>query len=1074
MKKTISALAAILCVAGSMAVMSGVPFCKDNSSSAIVAYAADTAGGIYEGSYNYPYADASVYTTKITQVKVPVKDANNKTVDRTSWVADNGNTYSIYKVVVTSTENKKTVTNVQEYRIGITKPMETNLDITMNDVITVPEEVKNYVETNLKGKITGNTATVIGSSALAGSYLKTIDLDGVEYIGSKAFSKCQYITEITIPESVKFVDTNAFENSGLKTLIVQNEMPVIPSGLCMGTKLTNIQFSHPEYIRKVGASAFKATPLGEPFFSEWYGKDVSGYEELIVDDNAFENCTSIKSVKMPDNLVALGQYVFRGNTSLSNVVFGKNTIQADRECFRNCTALDSITFNTVLDSLGGGAFQGCTALKTVSGLPNTLFDWTPEDKTEGRGFAGGVFADCTSLVSADLPASLTRIPENCFAGCTSLKTVYNAGNIVKIKKGAFEGCKSLLEAVYMDVTEIEEDAFLNCSNMHTVAIPKIDIIGKSAFEGCSKMERFEAGECSSVGDHALDGCASMDSITLISDSYGEYAFANCSKAKTIKFKTENMDKTPIGLFSGCSSLTAVDADISKISIIGKETFANCTSLENIDLPSLRIIEESGFMNCTSLKGISASENAIKAEDYGAKCFQNCTSLTVDVTGTISTIGANAFQKSGITYIDLNGMTGGTVVVGASAFADCPNLKNAIILSENVADFSIGAGIFANCPVIETVIYEGSVITSNMFKNCSLLTRVETNATTIGANAFENCTSLIEVDARKSFPTAPIVAKEIAGAAFKNCSSLIFLPSNASTSFSGKEQYYGCSSITSAQTSLLTENMFYGCTSLSDVTLKGLIAVPKGAFQNCTSLKDMNLKNFITIGANSFAGSGLTSVEIDNAQTIDTSAFNGCKDLLSVNIGAKEIKKTAFANCIFLEKADVLAEIIGESAFSGCASLKDLNLQTGASHKLSSIGAKAFMGCNVLYEVVVPGSPTIGSNAFGFINNSKVNPDFLLVGDSNSSVKTYADKYKVAFQDVSTFNIDDRRQNRNTPGDVDGNAIISTADLVKLQSWISGEQTTGIFGANTDLNGDGRCDSFDLVLLRKKIIELNQQ
>lgn len=1073
MKKIISALAAILCVAGSMAVTGGVPFCKSTDNSAVVAYAADTAGGIYADSYNYPYADTSVYTTRIAQVKISIKDDSNQAVDHTSWEAENGNTYSIYSVTVTSKDEGKTVTNLKEYRIGLAKPKETNLDMTMNDIITVPEEVKNYISEKYNTEITGETATVIGESALAGSYLKTIDLDGIEYIGAKAFSKCQYITEITIPESVKFVGANAFENSGLKTLIVKNEMPVIPDSFCLGTKLTNITFSHPEYIRSVGKSAFKSTPLGAPFFSEWYGKDVSKHEILTIGDSAFENCTSIKSVKMPDNLIALGKAVFKGNTSLSNLVFGKNTIQADMECFRNCTALDTITFNSVLDSLGGSAFQGCTALKTLSGLPNSLYDWTPEDKTEGRGFGGGVFADCTSLVSADLPSSLTRIPENCFAGCTALKTVYNAGNIVKIKSGAFKNCKSLLEAVYMDVTEIEKEAFLNCSSLHTVSIPKSDIIGDSAFKGCSKMERFEAGECSSVGKHALDGCSSMTAITLLSDSYDEYAFANCSKAKTIKIKTKNMEKTPVGLFSGCSSLTSIDGDISGISIIGKETFANCTALENINLPSLRIIEESGFMNCTSLKSISASENAIKAEDYGAKCFQNCTSLNVDVTGTISTIGANAFQKSGITNIDLNGMTGGTVVVGASAFADCPNLTHAIILSENVADFSIGTSVFTNCPIIETVIYEGPVITKAMFKDCPLLTRVETNATTIGENAFENCTSLIEVDAKKSFPTAPIIAKEIANAAFKNCSSLIYLPSNTSTTFSGKEQYYGCTSIKSVQTSQLTENMFYGCTNLSDVTLKGIISTPKGAFQNCTSLTDLDLKNFITIGASSFAGSGLTSVTLENAQTVDTSAFNGCKSLTSVNVSAKEIKKTAFANCIFLEKADIFAETIGESAFSGCSSLKDLTLQTGAARQLSSVGTKAFVNCNVLYEVIVPGNPTIANNAFGFINNVKVNPDFLLVGESGSSVQTYAEKYKVAFQDVSTFNLDERRQNRNTPGDVDGNSIISTADAVKLKSWILGKETPGIFGENMDLNGDGRVDSFDLVLLRQKLIENNQ-
>ncbi|MDE5583632.1 MAG: leucine-rich repeat protein [Ruminococcus sp.] len=1069
MKKIIIALTAILCVAGGLAVTDGSPLSRNNGS-AVVAYAADAEGGKYEDAYSYPYADSSVYTTKLATIKINVKDETGKTVDANSWVdANNGNTYSIYKVTVTSTENRKTITNTEEYRIAITKPKETTLDVTMNDVISVPDNVKEYFD-NLGKEITGNTATVIAPSAFASSYLKTINLDGVEFIGLKAFSKCQYITEITIPESVKFIDSNTFENSGLKTLSVQNEMPVIPDSLCASTKLTNITFAHPEYIRHVGSSAFKATPVASPFFSDWYGKDTSNYEYLTIDDNAFENCTSIKSVKMPDNLIALGKYVFKGNTSMSTLVFGENTIQADQECFRNCTALDSITFNKVLDSLGGCAFQGCVALKSITGLPNTLHDWTPEDKTEGRGFAGGVFQGCTSLVSADLPASLTRIPQNCFSGCLSLKTVYNAGNIVKIKEGAFKNCSNLLEAVYMDVTEIEKEAFSGCSSLHTVAIPKADIIGKSAFKDCSKMQRFSAGACTKVEDHALDGCSSMTEITLLADKYGEYVFANCTKAKSVSINTNGMEKIPVGMFSGCSFLTGIDSDISNISIIGKEAFANCTGLTNIDFPSLRIIEESGFQNCTSLKSISASDNAIKAEDYGAKCFQNCTSLTVSVSGTISTIGANAFEKSGITDIDLNGMTGGTVVFGNSAFAECPNLTHAIILSENVADFSAGTGIFMNCPVVEVIIYEGPIITANMFKGCPVLSRVETNATTINANAFENCRSLVEVDARKTYPTTSIIAKEIASGAFKNCSSLAYLPSDTSTTFSGKEHYYGCTSLTSVQVSTLTESMFSGCTNLSNVSLKGVLTVPKSAFQNCTSLKDIDIKNFLSIGASSFAGSGLTSVTIDNAQTIDISAFNGCNSLKTINVSAKDIGKTAFANCLFLEKAEILAETIGESAFSGDVSLRDVTLQSGASRKLTSIGAKAFLNCNVLMEAVVTGSPVMGTYSLGFINNSKVNPDFLLVGETGSTVQTYAEKSKIAFQDINSFDLDERRANRNTPGDVDGNGIISAPDAVKLQSWVLGRQTTGIVTANMDLNGDGNIDVFDVVLLRQKVIE----
>ena len=273
---------------------------------------------------------------------------------------------------------------------------------------------------------TAGKVTLLADSSFKSSYLKNIDLTGIEYIGKGAFQSCTYITEITIPDSVKFVGESAFASSGLKTLTVNNDMPVIPASLCASTNLTAIKFAHPDYIRTIGASAFKATPLETPIFQTW--GEAKGYEPLDINDSAFESCTSIKSVKFSDNISIVGKSVFKGCTSMKDLTFGANTLGADQSCFEGCVSLTDITFNSKLQALGGSAFAKCTSLQEVKGMPATIQNWSPYKSTTGWGFGSSMFSGCTALKTVEYPKSVTVIPEATFSGCTALTSVYKGNS----------------------------------------------------------------------------------------------------------------------------------------------------------------------------------------------------------------------------------------------------------------------------------------------------------------------------------------------------------------------------------------------------------------------------------------------------------------------------------------------------------------------------------------------------------------------------------------------------------------------------------------------------------------------
>ena len=83
--------------------------------------------------------------------------------------------------------------------------------------------------------------------------------------------------------------------------------------------------------------------------------------------------------------------------------------------FNGCTALTSVTIPNSVGYISNGAFSGCTSLTSVT-IPNSV--------TKINGY---VFQNCTALTSVTIPNSVTSIEFRAFGGCTALKTVYYEG-----------------------------------------------------------------------------------------------------------------------------------------------------------------------------------------------------------------------------------------------------------------------------------------------------------------------------------------------------------------------------------------------------------------------------------------------------------------------------------------------------------------------------------------------------------------------------------------------------------------------------------------------------------------------
>ena len=128
----------------------------------------------------------------------------------------------------------------------------------------------------------------------------------------------------------------------------------------------------------------------------------------------------------------------------------------------------------------------------------------------------------------------------------------------------------------------------------------------------------------------------------------------------------------------------------------------------------------------------------------------------------------------------------------------------------------------------------------------------------------------------------------------------------------------------------------------------------------------------SIGLSAFANCALTNVKLPSVETVSMSAFSNCTKLSSISM-----PKIRF---------------IGRSAFADCRNLKTISL----SYRVSEIQSSAFMNCGATSIKLqdLYGNVTIGANAFGYRNGSKIGSvkkinGFKIYGNAGTSVEKYA-------------------------------------------------------------------------------------
>ncbi len=91
-----------------------------------------------------------------------------------------------------------------------------------------------------------------------------------------------------------------------------------------------------------------------------------GKAVTTINNNAFDGCTALQTIAIPDNVTTLGANAFVSCTSLQSVTIGNGLSQVSEKTFSGCSTLQTVEIGKSIASFGTGAFYNCKALQTVS------------------------------------------------------------------------------------------------------------------------------------------------------------------------------------------------------------------------------------------------------------------------------------------------------------------------------------------------------------------------------------------------------------------------------------------------------------------------------------------------------------------------------------------------------------------------------------------------------------------------------------------------------------------------------------------------------------------------------------
>lgn len=458
---------------------------------------------------------------------------------------------------------------------------------------------------------------------------------------------------------------------------------------------------------------------------------------LSANDNLdlFEENTG--TLVIPNSVTSIGEGAFANVEGLKIIIIPANVKEIQKNAFNGNTTLEKVIFETEIQN---GVEVGV-------------------EKIGENAFLG-----CESLVSIEMPDTVTELGADVFSGCSNLKNVKISKNIKTISSYAFYWCNSLESIIIPEgVTSIKSGTFNYCTNLKEIYIPStVETISSTAFYKCDILNSIKIASSNknfAFADGILFNASKTEMIyilpTAIANNQTTFTVPN-----TVTKLTGNLinsytqiqkvvipaSVTNITMSFFTKNITEVEIDSNNLNYVSADgkiynkdkTILNLHYLNKADVvieEGITTITGGAFGLCSDLENITLPNSLTRLD---AHAIGGATKLTtINIGPNVSNINPLAFYGSGLKNINIDTNNNYYIAEGSAIYDK--DKTTLVCVVEKVTEFEIPEGV--------------QTIQNYAFHNQRNLTKVTipNTVTTIGYS-FQICVSLEKIEIPNSVQT----------------------------------------------------------------------------------------------------------------------------------------------------------------------------------------------------------------------------------------------------------------------------------------------------------------------------------